>query len=179
MSAAGRDLMSQTVTALRAAGCVFAEDEARLLLAAAAGPAELAELVRRRAGGLPLEVLLGWADFCGLRVAVEAGVFVPRQRSAFLVEQAVACARPGSVVVDLCCGTGAVGLAMLAAREGLRLHCRRPRSGRGPVRRAQPRRHRRAGVCRRPVPAAAGNAAGQRRGAGCQRAVRAHRRPWT
>jgi release factor glutamine methyltransferase len=119
---AGSELLSQTVTALRAAGCVFAEDEARLLLDAAAGPADLADLVRRRVEGLPLEVLLGWAEFCGLRVAVEPGVFVPRQRSAFLVEQALACARPGSVVVDLCCGTGAVGLAMQAARGDLELH---------------------------------------------------------
>jgi release factor glutamine methyltransferase len=118
----GPDLLSQTVTTLRAAGCVFAEDEARLLLAAADGPVELAELVRRRADGLPLEVLLGWADFCGLRVAVEPGVFVPRQRSAFLVEQAVASVRRGSVVVDLCCGTGAVGLAMVAALGDLQLH---------------------------------------------------------
>jgi release factor glutamine methyltransferase len=119
---AGFELVGRTEAALRAAGCVFAEDEARLLIAAATGPAELAELVRRRADGLPLEVLLGWAEFCGLRVAVDPGVFVPRQRSAFLVEQALACARPGSVVLDLCCGTGAVGLAMLAALGELELH---------------------------------------------------------
>ncbi|HST47974.1 putative protein N(5)-glutamine methyltransferase [Jatrophihabitans sp.] len=114
--------LDETVRALRAAGCVFAEDEARLLLAAASGPDELAELVRRRAAGQPLEVLLGWADFCGVRVAVRAGVFVPRQRSAFLVEQAVVRARPGAVVLDLCCGSGALGLAMAAALGGLDLH---------------------------------------------------------
>ena len=114
--------LDETVRALRAAGCVFAEDEARLLLAEASGPDELAELVRRRAAGLPLEVLLGWADFCGLRVGVQAGVFVPRQRSAFLVEQAVARCRPGAVVLDLCCGSGALGLAMAVALGGLQLH---------------------------------------------------------
>jgi release factor glutamine methyltransferase len=42
------------VTRLRAAGCVFAEDEARLLVAAAGTPAELAAMVDRRASGLPL-----------------------------------------------------------------------------------------------------------------------------
>ncbi|HEV2888399.1 MAG TPA: putative protein N(5)-glutamine methyltransferase [Jatrophihabitans sp.] len=119
---ASPDPLVATVTALRAAGCVFAEDEARLLLAAAATPAELADLVRQRADGLPLEVLLGWAEFRGLRVAVAPGVFVPRQRSAFLVQQAVARARAGCVVLDLCCGTGALGLAMVAALGRLELH---------------------------------------------------------
>jgi release factor glutamine methyltransferase len=114
--------LSATVTALRSAGCVFAEEEARLLLAHAGTPAELADLVRRRAAGQPLEVLLGWAEFCGLRVAVDAGVFVPRRRTGFLVEQAVARARPGAVVLDLCCGTGALGLAMATALGRLELH---------------------------------------------------------
>jgi len=116
------DPLAATVDALRAAGCVFAEDEARLLLTAARTPADLAGLVRRRAAGLPLEVLLGWAEFCGVRVAVEAGVFVPRQRTAFLVEQAVARAWAGTVVLDLCCGTGALGLALATALGRLELH---------------------------------------------------------
>lgn len=115
-------VLAATVTALRAAGCVFAEDEARLLLAAARTPGELAELVNRRAAGLPLEVLLGWAEFCGLRVKVEPGVFVPRQRTAFLVQQAIAVGRSGAVVLDLCCGTGAIGLAIAAALGEVELH---------------------------------------------------------
>jgi release factor glutamine methyltransferase len=114
--------MSDVVATLRAAGCVFAEDEARLLLDAAATPAELDELVRRRVGGEPLVVILGWAEFCGRRVAVDAGVFVPRQRSAFVVVNAVALAGPGAVVLDLCCGAGALGLAVAAAVEGAELH---------------------------------------------------------
>lgn len=119
---ASADQLPAAVDALRAAGCVFAEEEARLLLAAARTPADLAGLVRRRAAGLPLEVLLGWAEFCGVRVAVDPGVFVPRQRSAFLVQQAVARARAGAVVLDLCCGTGALGLAIATALGQLELH---------------------------------------------------------
>ncbi|WP_042399338.1 putative protein N(5)-glutamine methyltransferase [Streptacidiphilus carbonis] len=103
------------VTRLRAAGCVFAEDEAALLTAAATTPAELDAMVRRRAEGLPLEHVLGWAEFCGLRIAVDLQVFVPRVRTGFLVRQAAALAPPDAVVVDLCCGTGAVGVALLAA----------------------------------------------------------------
>ncbi|MFF6996293.1 putative protein N(5)-glutamine methyltransferase [Streptomyces sp. NPDC008313] len=103
------------VAALRSAGCVFAEDEAELILSTARTPGEAAAMVERRAGGLPLEHVLGWARFRGLRVAVETGVFVPRRRTEFLVEQAVALARGASVVVDLCCGSGAVGAALATA----------------------------------------------------------------
>ena len=110
------------VARLRAAGCVFAEDEARLLRAAADTPAELDVLVDRRVDGAPLETLLGWAEFCGLRIVVERGVFVPRQRTALLVEKAAALARPGAVVVDLCCGTGAVGAAIANAVPGIEVH---------------------------------------------------------
>src|SRR5262245_35103613 len=76
------------VTRLRAAGCVFAEDEARLLMSAARTPAELDAMVAQRAAGLPLEQVLGWAEFSGLRITVAPGVFVPRRRTEFLVRQA-------------------------------------------------------------------------------------------
>lgn len=107
------------VERLRAAGCVFAEQEAALL---AAAPGDLDALVARRVAGEPLEALLGWASFRGLRVTVVPGVFVPRQRTAFLVEQALAFARPGGVAVDLCCGTGAIGAALAAEVPGLTVH---------------------------------------------------------
>jgi release factor glutamine methyltransferase len=110
------------VARLRSAGCVFAEDEARLLRAAAQTPARLEALVAQRVAGLPLEQLLGWAAFCGLRVGVGAGVFVPRRRTELLVERAAAVAVPGSVVLDLCCGSGAVGLALLGLVPGIVLH---------------------------------------------------------
>jgi release factor glutamine methyltransferase len=110
------------VTRLRAAGCVFAEDEARLLIDTAHTPAELAAMVDRRIDGLPLEHVLGWAEFCGLRIAVDPGVFVPRRRSEFLVRQAAALARPGAVVVDLCCGSGAMGAALAATVPGIELY---------------------------------------------------------
>ncbi|MFJ9037133.1 putative protein N(5)-glutamine methyltransferase [Streptomyces sp. NPDC102406] len=112
---------SPVVATLRRAGCVFAEDEARVLLSSARDAAELAGMVERRATGLPLEHVVGWAEFCGLRVAVDPGVFVPRRRTEFLVRQALALCPPGAVVVDLCCGSGAVA-AVLADRRPARLH---------------------------------------------------------
>ncbi|MGP3983421.1 putative protein N(5)-glutamine methyltransferase [Streptomyces sp. KR80] len=120
---------SAVVTRLRAAGCVFAEDEARLLISAARTPADLTALVDRRVAGVPLEHVLGWAEFCGLRVAVDPGVFVPRRRTEFLVRQAAALTGPAAapsgprpVVVDLCCGSGAVGAALAAALDGVELY---------------------------------------------------------
>ncbi|MEJ3652505.1 putative protein N(5)-glutamine methyltransferase [Actinomycetes bacterium KLBMP 9759] len=110
------------VTRLRAAGCVFAEEEAALLAEAASSPAELAGMVERRAQGLPLEQVVGWAQFSGTRVAVEPGVFVPRRRTEHLVREAVRKAAPGAVVVDLCCGTGALGLAVATAVRDTELH---------------------------------------------------------
>jgi len=165
------------VARLRAAGCVFAEDEARLLIATARTADELSAMVERRAAGLPLEQVLGWAEFCGLRIAVDPGVFVPRRRTEFLVQQAVLIrgdnppqtppavspggthppgpplgethpprpplgrasrppvppwpprppvpprlSRPGCIVVDLCCGAGAIGAALAAAVDRAEVH---------------------------------------------------------
>jgi release factor glutamine methyltransferase len=111
------------IARLRAAGCVWAEDEASLLASAARSPAELDAMVTRRAGGEPLEQIVGWAEFCGLRVLVDPGVFVPRRRSEFLVSVAVrlAASRYGTVprvIADLCCGTGALGLAVAVRLVG-------------------------------------------------------------
>jgi release factor glutamine methyltransferase len=110
------------IARLRAVGCVFAEEEAELLVQAAGTPAELEALIGRRVAGEPLEQVLGWAEFCGLRFVVEPGVFVPRQRTRLLVREAVALASPGAVVLDLCCGTGAVGAAVAAAIGDVELH---------------------------------------------------------
>jgi release factor glutamine methyltransferase len=150
---------------LRAAGSVFAEDEARLLIATARTPEELDAMVERRASGLPLEQVLGWAEFCGLRIAVDPGIFVPRRRTEFLVQQAVLVrgdgpagllrggstppvppggppdhggaarprvpprgppvppgARPQAIIVDLCCGAGAIGAALAAAVDQAEVH---------------------------------------------------------
>ena len=114
--------MQSVAARLRAAGCVFAEEEARLLVEASDSLAALAALVERRAAGEPLEYLLGWAEFCGVRIALEPGVFVPRRRTEVLARRAAALAVPGAVVVDLCCGSGAVGAAIRAAVSPIELY---------------------------------------------------------
>ncbi|WP_029434014.1 putative protein N(5)-glutamine methyltransferase [Blastococcus sp. URHD0036] len=119
-NAAGQERL---VADLRAAGCVFAEDEAAVLLASTDDPAELAALLARRVAGEPLEQVVGWAQFGAVRVPVEPGVFVPRQRSRLLVDLALATVPAPRTVVDLCCGSGALGAAVAAALAGpLELH---------------------------------------------------------
>ncbi len=124
-------LYAALVPRLRAAGCVFAEDEARLLLDAAPSAVALEAMVTRRVAGEPLEQVVGWAEFAGLRILLDPGVFVPRRRTEFLVSVALGLPRdaaPGGaaagapVVVDLCCGSGAVGAALAAALPGCDLY---------------------------------------------------------
>ncbi|QIX28389.1 putative protein N(5)-glutamine methyltransferase [Nocardioides sp. JQ2195] len=122
MDAAGRPSQGDLVARLRAAGCVYAEEEAAVLLEAADEGGDLEALVGRRVAGDPLEHVVGWAEFCGLRVGVSDGVFVPRRRTEELVDRAVLLAPRAGVVVDLCCGTGALGLAFAARVEIDELH---------------------------------------------------------
>ncbi len=100
------------VERLRAAGCVFAEDEAEVLVESARDAGELEDMVSRRVAGEPLEQVVGWAELAGHRVLVSPGVFVPRHRSELLAREAVARTDHGDVVLDLCCGVGALGLVV-------------------------------------------------------------------
>ena len=105
--------LEDVVLRLRAAGCVFAEDEAALILATATTGDEVERMVAARCEGQPLEIVLGWAELGGIQFVVVPGVFVPRRRTEFLVELARRL-RP-TVVLDLCCGSGAVGAAVGAS----------------------------------------------------------------
>lgn len=111
MTASPRDALAAR---LRAAGSVFAEEEADLLLDGGGGdPVRLRSLVQRRLGGEPLEYVLGWAAFDGHRIRVTPGVFVPRTRTRVVVDQAARRLQRYGRVVDLCCGAGAISVALL------------------------------------------------------------------
>ncbi|MEV4536089.1 putative protein N(5)-glutamine methyltransferase [Asanoa sp. NPDC049518] len=112
----------EIVARLRAAGCVFAEEEARLLVDSASDEDRLAEMVAERVRGVPLEHVVGWAEFCGLRVAVGPGVFVPRHRTELLVRLAAAAVDGGRVLVDLACGSGAIAAAVADRVPGLAVY---------------------------------------------------------
>jgi len=111
VTASPRDALA---AGLRAAGSVFAEEEADLLLDGGGGdPVRLRSLVQRRLGGEPLEYVLGWAAFDGHRIRVTPGVFVPRTRTRVVVDQAARRLQRYGRVVDLCCGAGAISVALL------------------------------------------------------------------
>lgn len=115
-------MFTSVVTRLRAAGCVFAEEEAQWLVEEAKSTSHLNAMVEQRVAGFPLEQVIGWAEFCGHRIVVEPGVFVPRRRTELLVQEAAKLTLEGDTVVDLCCGTGAVGAVLAAIHKGITLY---------------------------------------------------------
>jgi release factor glutamine methyltransferase len=113
-------LYLHTVGVLRAAGCVFAEAEAKLLISEASNPKELDLLVNRRISGMPLEHILGWAEFRGQRYVVGPGSFIPR--SELMVDLAISLAHPKAIILDVCCGTGALGVSTAMEIPGSSLY---------------------------------------------------------
>jgi len=107
---------------LSGAGFIAAEEEASELLACAAGaPDRVDALVERRLTGEPLAWITGSISFCGLKVRVDPGVYVPRWHSELLVERAVERLPPDGVAIDLCTGSGALALTLMTLRPGARV----------------------------------------------------------
>jgi release factor glutamine methyltransferase len=71
-------------------------------------------MIERRATGEPVAFIKGYAEFRGLELIAKPGVFVPRDSSEFLAEQAIRRLRRRSdpVAVDLATGAGTVALAI-------------------------------------------------------------------
>lgn len=81
----------------------------------------------RRAEGVPVAWITGEKEFFGRVFTVRDEVLCPRPDTEILVEQALAwlgpSPDPGTPVLDVCTGTGCVGLSLLAERPGLDLTC--------------------------------------------------------
>jgi len=136
-----RDQLADATTTLEAAGVASPRVDAEWLLAgllgvgrvavrldpAGAVPELLAErygdAVRRRARREPLQRILGWEEFRGLRVLLTDAVLVPRPETEALVEWALALlpARGGRRLraVDLGTGSGCIACALAAERPDL------------------------------------------------------------
>ena len=76
-------------------------------------------LIARRIAGERLEHVLGWVEFCGLRLDVDPGVFIPRAQTEALAEQA-ASLQPG-VALDLFAGCGAIACVVKARNPDARV----------------------------------------------------------
>jgi release factor glutamine methyltransferase len=114
--------LAEAVVALRAAGCVHAEDEAAAIWSTFATAESRAGAVASRAGGMPLEQVVGWAEFGPVRVALAPGVFVPRRRAEAILAPAVSLRPSARVVVDLGCGAGALAASLAALLPDAEVH---------------------------------------------------------
>ena len=112
----------ELANALRPAAGEEAEIEAKFLLEASADEGWLREAIARRLGGEPLQYVLGEWEFMGLPFLVGPGALIPRQDTETLCEAALAWLkdRPDARVLDLCCGTGCIGVS-LAKLVGVRV----------------------------------------------------------
>lgn len=104
------------------AGFLAADEEARQLIAFAGDDAtDLERAVERRLTGEPLAWITGSTVFCGHRIRVDPGVYVPRGFSQPLAERAVELLPPGGTAIDLCTGTGAIARTLMLARPNARV----------------------------------------------------------
>ena len=139
-----RALILSAARILREAGVPDAAHDAAALLAHLTGgealalrldtdaevPAETAEafdrLIRRRAERIPLQHLTGTQLFCGRLFRTDARALIPRPETEELVRRAAAelsgCSE-GTAVLDLCCGSGCIGLTVALDCPGVRVTC--------------------------------------------------------
>lgn len=79
---------------------------------------QIYEYLRRRAAREPLQYILGYTEFHGLKIKVGPGVLIPRPETELLVEEAVKIIKSKQSklkILDLCAGSGCIALAL--ARE--------------------------------------------------------------
>ena len=88
--------------------------EARFLLDASRDEAWLRQAIKRRLTGEPLQYILGEWAFMGLPFLVGRSALIPRQDTETLCEAALSWlkGRPGAKALDLCCGTGCIGVSL-------------------------------------------------------------------
>src|SRR5262245_3068668 len=107
---------TEVARALAAGGFVDSEGEATALLEAARqGAGRIDDLLGRRLRGEPLAWIMGWVRFCGVRVIVDPGVFVPRPQTEALTFRAEQLLPDDGIAVDLCTGSGAVAAVLRSA----------------------------------------------------------------
>jgi release factor glutamine methyltransferase len=81
-------------------------------------------MIARRARGEPVQFITGYAEFRGIKLIAKPGVFVPRDSTEFLAEQAVRRLRRRrrAIAVDLATGGGTVALAVANETRDVRVY---------------------------------------------------------
>ena len=112
------DERTRVAKSLARGGCVAPGAEADALLGASSeGLGTVDELVARRLRGEPLPWITGSVRFCGLRIHVDRGVYVPRPHTEALARRAADLLPVAGTAVDLCTGSGAIAAVLRAARQ--------------------------------------------------------------
>ena len=79
---------------------------------------EFLKLIERRSGRIPLSYVLGTRDFMGFTFKVNENVLIPEQETELLVEETIRYCK-GMKVLDLCTGSGCIGISMSLLGEPL------------------------------------------------------------
>lgn len=80
--------------------------------------AEFRSYVERRSAHVPLQHILGYQEFMGLRFEVNEHVLIPRQDTEILVEEVMRYLHDGMRILDLCTGSGCILLSLLHYSNG-------------------------------------------------------------
>ena len=142
MATTYNNLFLDTRAALRKAGIEGAQLEARELVCFACGKSReqlyrdmslyvsgdterrVKELVERRLAGEPVAYIVGEWEFYGIPLTVTSDVLIPRDDTEILAERAIQKAKQvgdGARVLDLCAGSGCVGISVASQVPGCRV----------------------------------------------------------
>lgn len=75
--------------------------------------AQYISFITKRKQHIPLQYLLGYQEFMGLRFAVTPDVLIPRQDTETLVEEVLRFLHDGMHILDVCTGSGCILLSLL------------------------------------------------------------------
>lgn len=98
---------------------------------------EYFKLLDRRSSGEPVQYIIGTQEFMGLEFNVNESVLIPRQDTETLVEDAMSIIKDNKLrgedllpkkkkdfdVLDLCCGSGAIGLSLASLCDNVKVTC--------------------------------------------------------
>lgn len=74
-------------------------------------------LIDSRVNGEPLQYILGGCEFMSLPFFVESGVLIPRADTETLAEEIIKIAKPDAKILDICCGSGCIGISLASFIE--------------------------------------------------------------